>query len=212
MSKSLKKTIEQAEEKEERGKRLSFIKEELISLGIVQVVRKGRPGRDHFLIDYHSLADVIGPFREDRGKELLKKASKVLKKISPSVQDSETALSTPFSGELKLREYVDSDDEAIKIVSIYLLAKKAIPETPDELKSSINRNIRYANAIKGCNVRKLVKILTLLRQYANFKWTLETASKYLDEDMTQIEKMIKHSNINIPKEGGTKMAGENIKL
>lgn len=103
-----------------------------------------------------------------------------------------------------------TNNEAMKIVALYLVVKGVKFNNKAEISSAIKRSIRYANVLKGCDMVKLVKIMGLLKMHANFKWTLETAGKYLDDELHETEKNLRHGNVNTPRK--TKLTGENIRL
>lgn len=90
------------------------------------------------------------------------------------------------------RIYINS--KAIKetkrndIKTILLFAhKKGIEEfVEDQFQSFIKRNLRASQFLKGYEQAKIEQTMDWLNKNAEFKWTLETVSKFIDEDLKKL--------------------------
>jgi len=74
----------------------------------------------------------------------------------------------------------------IQIIGEFIKSKEFILENNDQLQEIISRNVRPAVLLKGYSIKKIREVLKWLRDNADFKWTLETIGKYINEDLTKI--------------------------
>lgn len=83
-----------------------------------------------------------------------------------------------------------SEESRKDIKIIYLFAyKKEIPSfNQDTQKSFITRNVKAAQLLKGYPIEKIEKVMDYLEKNADFKWTLETVSKFIDENLEKLTK------------------------
>jgi len=83
----------------------------------------------------------------------------------------------------------------IQIIGLYALAKKIEFKSIEQQKSFIKRNLRPAKDLISYDIERVKEVLRYLYQYADFKWTLETVGKYIDEDLNKLK--INNHNIAI---------------
>jgi hypothetical protein len=76
----------------------------------------------------------------------------------------------------------------VSIVGLFILAKDMEITSEDQIKSIIKRNIRAASDLKPYSFKKIIKTMKYLKENADFKWTLESVSKFIDEDLEKINK------------------------
>ena len=76
--------------------------------------------------------------------------------------------------------------EDLKI--IYLFAfKKSIKEfTKLQEQSFIKRNLRASGLLKGYPLERITEVMDWLIKNAEFKWTLESVGKFIDEDLSKL--------------------------
>lgn len=80
---------------------------------------------------------------------------------------------------------ISSNEERKDISIIKLFAsKKNIREITQPF---IKRNIRAAIQLKDYPLNKIEEVMEWLKENADFKWTLETIGKYIDEDLSKLK-------------------------
>lgn len=75
----------------------------------------------------------------------------------------------------------------IQIISIFAQLKKYNFENYEQVQSFIKRNIRPAKELQAYSMDKIKKTGQYLKENANYKWTLETILKHIDEDLDSLE-------------------------
>ena len=92
----------------------------------------------------------------------------------------------------------------IAVIGLYVLAKKMEVISDEQLASIIKRNVRAANLIKEYPFKRIIETMKFLVDKADFKWTLETVSKFIDEDLGK-------TNLNdLGKKSSGKVLGEDV--
>jgi len=76
----------------------------------------------------------------------------------------------------------------IKVIILYAINKELTRFSKEQYSSFIKRNIRAATLLKGYDVKRIDQTMKWLKKNADFKWTLETVGKYIDEDLKKLEK------------------------
>ncbi len=99
------------------------------------------------------------------------------------------------------QSYFDNPRQEIQIIGLYAQAKKCVFENIEQAQSFVRRNLLPARNLKGYRYERIHEVMNYLANNANFKWTLETVAKYIDEDLArnsknsiptiQIEKLIR---------------------
>jgi hypothetical protein len=118
----------------------------------------------------------------DSLRELLKKENKVLYNGKVPKEDN----CEIFNFNEKLETMKTSNDKRIKIIALYWEAKKYTIDNNEQYKSSIKRNLRASYDLKGYSLTKIKDTMEFLEQTANYKWTLETITKFIDEDISNL--------------------------
>ena len=94
---------------------------------------------------------------------------------SRDFQDSE------FDFEDKLIEMTKSSRRDLNIIAVFLVFKKIQLKNKFQLNSFIKRNLRSAKLLEGYSNNQIWNAMDYLKRKADFKWTLETVGKYIDE-------------------------------
>ena len=91
----------------------------------------------------------------------------------------------------KLTEnYINSNKRKdIRIIFLYAKAKGKEKWSSVEESSFISRNVRSAKLLEAYSYERIMEVLKWLRENADFKWTLETVGKYIDEDLENLTKL-----------------------
>jgi len=74
----------------------------------------------------------------------------------------------------------------IQIIGIWLKAKNPNFENKKQLQSFIKRNLRSAKLLDGYNSKRIIEVIKWLKKNADFKFTLESVSKYIDENLEEL--------------------------
>ena len=85
-------------------------------------------------------------------------------------------------------ELVTDAKKHIQIIGFYALAKKVEFTSKEHQSTFIKRNLRAAQDLTAYDLERIKDVMRYLYQKADFKWTLESVGKYIDEDLGQIEK------------------------
>ena len=97
-------------------------------------------------------------------------------------------LSEPSSELEIIPDLLKDKQEHIRIIGIFAKAKKINFQSLESQRSFIKRNIRSASNLKGYNTDDIIGTMKYLIDNSDFKWTLETVGKYIDEDLTNLNK------------------------
>ena len=94
-----------------------------------------------------------------------------------------------FSFSQKLEAMKTSKDKRMTIIASYWETKCLNFENDKTYSSALRRELRPAGNLIGYEIEKIVKTMDWLKANADYKWTLETVHKYIDEHGTQTEKL-----------------------
>lgn len=94
----------------------------------------------------------------------------------------------PWALEGKLREMESGKRRDLQVLALYYRARDAAFENSSQLSAAIKRDIRAAQKLVGYSDERIRKVTDWLDENADFKWTLETVHKYIDEDLRRLEK------------------------
>ncbi len=95
----------------------------------------------------------------------------------------ETALVKPIPQAVDM---LGESRKDLQIIGLFAKAKKVTFENRDSVSSFVRRNLRGAKALVGYDPKRIANTMHWLIQNADFKWTLETVAKYIDEDLEKI--------------------------
>ena len=91
-----------------------------------------------------------------------------------------------YSFQEKIEKMLKSQDARMPIVVAYWQTKNIIAENEEQFKALLLRELRSSKILKGYNIQKIKATMEYLEQKANFKWTLETVFKYINEDLEKL--------------------------
>ena len=74
----------------------------------------------------------------------------------------------------------------IQIIGLWAKAKNIVFTSKEHQQSFIKRNLRAATNLKPYSLQRIVETMAYLIQNADFKTTLESVGKYIDEDLTKL--------------------------
>lgn len=85
----------------------------------------------------------------------------------------------------QLSEMLNGKRQDMQIIALYIKAQGFVVENKTQLSSIIKRNLRAASLLVGYSNPDIIATMEKLRRTADFKWTLETVSKYIDDQKSQ---------------------------
>ena len=100
-----------------------------------------------------------------------------------------------FSYKGYLEKMSKNPSNGIKIIALYAKEKNIIWENIDQAQSFIRRNLRASGLLKGYELLKIQEVMKYLKLNADFKWTLETITKYIDEDLNNLTTIKKFNEL-----------------
>lgn len=81
---------------------------------------------------------------------------------------------------------LNESQKHIKIIGLYAVAKKVEFKSKEQQTSFIKRNLRASTSLKSYELEKIKDVMRYLFTNADFKWTLESVGKYIDEDLKKL--------------------------
>jgi phage replication O-like protein O len=135
---------------------------------------------------------------------LAKRLTVLVKSITPVSQKHNTSVSQLTTHNIKLTKenntkeniatnvaieipnLLNDKNKHIQIIGLYAKAKKITFENKEQQNSFLRRNLRPAQSLSCYGFNRIVNIMKYLIDNADFKWTLETVGKYIDENLTNI--------------------------
>jgi hypothetical protein len=96
----------------------------------------------------------------------------------------------PFNLEEEVDKLVLGKVEHLQAIGLFIDINELKPTNSQQLSSIIKRNSRTACLLKGYSREQIIHTMSLLKKYADFKWTLESVTKYIDkpEDIKLLKK------------------------
>lgn len=73
------------------------------------------------------------------------------------------------------------------IIGLLIMAQGIQLESKEQLSSIIKRNLRSAKLLEPYNIQRIITVMKYLHDNVNYKWGLETVSKYIDYDLEKIK-------------------------
>lgn len=102
-----------------------------------------------------------------------------------------TTVATPYSFEEKSHLLKSSKDERMNIIALYWEKKNLSFPSKEAYEAGLRRELRPAGELKGYGLPRITAVMDYLEKYADFKWTLETVVKYINEDLNNLILKIK---------------------
>lgn len=94
------------------------------------------------------------------------------------------------------KKLIENEQTHIRIIGFYAKIKGITDERSSEWWSSfITRHVRAAKSIAADDPDKIKKTMKWLDENADFKWTIETVGKYIDDDLETIAKPKEETHI-----------------
>jgi hypothetical protein len=95
-----------------------------------------------------------------------------------------------------LPNLMQSKRKDLLIIGLFARAKKVKFTSQEQQAAFVRRNIRAARELISYDYNQIIKTMLYLIKFANFKWTLETVGKYIDEDLNSLaQKTVKLDEI-----------------
>lgn len=76
----------------------------------------------------------------------------------------------------------------VQIIGLYQRAKNIVFSSREQQQVFVRRNVRPARLLASYGLTRIADTMAWLRDNADFKWTLETVGKYIDEDLSKLTK------------------------
>jgi len=109
-------------------------------------------------------------------------------KIRRDKKRKENSLS-PAGDEVEIIPNLLKDKQKhIQIIGLYARAKNIIFTSKENQQSFIKRNLKASSDLKSYDIQRVVDTIVYLVQNADFKWTLESVGKYIDENLDNLNK------------------------
>jgi len=109
------------------------------------------------------------------------KLSKVkLSKVKLNVAETSSAISV-------IPDLLKDKQKHIQIIGLWAKAKNIIFTSKEHQASFIRRNLRAAKNLSPYEITKITDVMDFLIKKADFKYTLESVGKYIDEDLTALQ-------------------------
>lgn len=83
--------------------------------------------------------------------------------------------------------FADKEDRRMPIIAYYWKIKGWIFDNKDLYDSALKRELRPAGLLKGYTNEKIKQTCEWLKANADFKWTMETIHKYIDEPLETLK-------------------------
>ena len=123
-------------------------------------------------------------------KEQVKNTNKNVKKEKKEKNvDYVEASSTEevFNFENQLEKMSKDKNRHIRLIAAYWIFKEMAFENKDKYSAALKRELRPSMLLKGYTKEEVMRTMKYLGQTANYKWTLETVHKYIDEDLDKLQ-------------------------
>jgi len=116
--------------------------------------------------------------REDISNKEYSKKDIVIKNISIA--------ETSSAGEV-IPDLLNDNQKHIQIIGLYAISKNIDFKSKKQQQDFIKRNIRPARLIDSYDLERIKETIRYLMINADFKWTLESVGKYIDEDLNKLK-------------------------
>jgi len=112
------------------------------------------------------------------------------KNIKNDNNEKNNTLSAKADEEFNLKEkikiMVDDKDYRMWIIALYWVMKNKQIENSEQYSKAIKRELQASSNLKGYSKEKIKDTMEWLKKNADFKWTLESVHKYIDEDLSAL--------------------------
>lgn len=87
----------------------------------------------------------------------------------------------------KILEYIKSDNKVTRIIGLFMRAKKMVIENNIQMSRIYARNVKAAKELDCYSDKRIIKTIKYLIDKADYKWTIESISKHIDENFEILE-------------------------
>lgn len=105
------------------------------------------------------------------------------KKVESKNNPVEPTTEPDFVYEEKIKTMLSDHDPRMPIIAEYWKSKNFAFENRKQYEVALKRELRAAGDLTGYAIEQVKKTLDWLKNNANFKWTLETVGKYINEPL-----------------------------
>jgi len=92
----------------------------------------------------------------------------------------------PYSFNSKVNSMLASKDRRMPIIAYYWVVKGIKFKNLEQYESGLKRELRASSLLKGYENKRIKEVVAWLN-HQDFKFTLETVHKYIDEDLTKLD-------------------------
>ena len=92
-----------------------------------------------------------------------------------------------FNADEKITAYIKSKKKEARTIGLFIRAKKMKPENQAQLNGIYKRNVRATKELDPYGDNRIIRTMKYLIDNADYKWTLETVLKHIDEDFDSLE-------------------------
>lgn len=105
------------------------------------------------------------------------------KKVESKNYPVEPTTEPDFVYEEKIKTMLSDHDPRMPIIAEYWKSKNFAFENQKQYQAALKRELHAAGDLTGYAIEQVKKTLDWLKNNANFKWTLETVGKYINEPL-----------------------------
>lgn len=158
--------------------------------------RKATRGLFVYLLNYDKYQD-FNNYKSDTKSELKAKQKRnrsdtINNNDNNDKNENNNTLSSnddlPFSFKDKLSEMFNSSDRRMPIIAYYWTIKDIKFDNKEQYSSALKRELRPAGDLRGYTNERIKEVCEWLKSNADFKWTLESVHKFIDDDLKNIER------------------------
>ena len=114
-----------------------------------------------------------------------------------------------FDYKENIKSLLNCDRRELQIIAGFWIVKGYKFENSQQAQQSIKRYIKEAKKLACYELKKVGDTMRWLDKNVDYKWTIETVSKYIDEDLCKLEKKLPEEKIrDRDREALKKMAKE----
>ena len=125
----------------------------------------------------------------DNGEDISKQDSSKKDIVNNSYNTVEPSSTTETE---VISNLLEDKNKFIQIIGLYAIGKEVKFNSKKQQQDFIKRNIRASKLLDSYELDRVKDVMRYLINNASFKWTLESVSKYIDEDLNNLK-----SNNNI---------------
>lgn len=92
-----------------------------------------------------------------------------------------------YNFEIQLEKMKTAKDKRMSIIAAYWKVKGVEYNNREQYNAALRRELRPSASLKGYDLDRVISTMKFLNKEADFKWTLETVHKYIDEDINQLK-------------------------